>query len=210
MKLPNVLLHHHHHLLPRRVLAVPFSLSLSTRVKGQNLSPRLLQLRFSSSTGSDDVDFRKIVHRLIDAQKAVDYVQSKGDVTIRGVIQRAKTMAPEERRPLIHQYFDADHERFKTTIKMFMKEALRLDTSDSTQMQRLRGPDKNTKVAQLVLDRAAEPSHRITPNDLKLLEKALLHVASRGEKVFTRMKVVGFTLGAYLMYYVYTNMNRSP
>ena len=209
MKLPNVLLHHHH-VLPRRIPADPFPLSLSTPVKGQNLPPRLLQSRPSSSTGSDNVDFQKNIRRLIAVQKAFERAQSRGGFTIREVVQRARTVPAEERRVLMNQYFNANNERWIITSGMVLKEVARLDASDSTKMQRLKGRGKVTKVARLILDRAAEPRHGITPNDLKLLQKAVLHVASRGQRWYTRMNVVGFTLGACLIYYVYTTMNWSP
>lgn len=203
MKPPSILLHPHH-VLQRRIPAVPFPLSLPTPVKRQILSPRLLQFRPSSSSGSEDVDFQKNVHRLIAAQRSLDHTQRKGGVTIRAIIQRAKTETKEERRAVMNQYFDAERERWRIMSNMIQAEVIRIDPNDITKLRSLTGPKKPTKLAQLILERAAEPSHRLTPDDLKMFEKAVLHIASESEKKWTHMKVVGFTLGAGLLYYVYT------
>ena len=209
MKLPSTLLHHHH-ALPRRIPAVSFPLSLPTPVKRQSLSPRLLQFRSSSSSGSDDVDFRTNLHRLIAAQRSLDRAQSKGGFTIREVIQRARTEPTEERRAMMDQYFNAETERWTTMRYMIQEEITRVDLSDIDQMRRLMGRNKTTKIAQLILERAAEPRHSLTPDDLKMVEKAVLHIAKTSEKGTTHMKVVGLTLGASLLYYVYTIMDWSP
>ena len=215
MKIPSTLLHHHH-VLPRRIPAVSFPLSLPTPVKRQTLSPRLLQFRSSSSSGSNDVDFQKDIHRLIAAQRTVDREQSKGGFTSKGrpamsgIIQRARTLSPEEVRGMLDQYNVAERERWTILGEMLQKEVTRLDPSDTTKMQSLMGPKKTTKFARLILERAAEPSHRLTPNDLKTLENALLHLARRAENGLTSMKVIGFTLGAGLLYYVYSITNWSP
>ena len=211
MKLPSTLLQRHH-VLSRTIPAIPFQFSQTTSVQRQICSPPLLQFRPSSSSSSDDVHFQRNVRRLIDAQRAVDRVNSSGSVTIRDIIQRSTPMAPEERRATM-DYFDAEKQRWKTVRDMCKEEVDRLVTSDVPNLERLMAPERTkrmSKFARVILDRAAEPSHGLTPDDLKTVEKAVLHVMSQSEKGMKYMEAVGFGLGAGLLYYVYTIFNWSP
>ena len=129
---------------------------------------------------------------------------------MREVVQRSRTVTPEVRRAMMDQYFDAETERWTTVRDLLKEEATRVDPRDRAKMQRLMGKDKTTKVAQLILERAAEPSHELTPDDLSVLKKAVLHVASKAEKGMTYMRMGWFALGAGFLYYVYNITNWSP
>lgn len=64
------------------------------------------------------------------------------------------------------------------------------------------GPKKTTtKIAQLMLERDAEPSHRLTPDDLSMVVKGVLYVASTSQKAMTYTMMGMFALGAVLLYY---------
>ena len=206
MRLSSSLLYHHH-ILSRRAPAVPFPFSLPTSVQRQTLSPRLLQFRHSSSSGSDDVEFQKNVHRLIAAQRAVERAQTKAGFTTRELIERSRTLTVKEDWVNRKQCFDAERERLTIMLEMLKEEVDRIDPSDRPKAQRLAGPKKMMKFIQLILDRAAEPSHGLTPHDLKMVEKAVSQVASSSEKGATYVKVGGFALGAGFLYYVYPTLN---
>ena len=209
MRLSSSLLHHHH-IMSKRVPAVLFPFSLPTSVQRQTLSPRLLQFRPSSSSGSDDVEFQNKVHQLIAAQRAVDRAQSKGGFTMREIIERATTLTLEENSAIMKQFLDAERGRLRIILGMLNEEADRLDPSDPPKAQRLAGPKKMTKVVLLISDRAAEPSYGLTPHDLEMVKKAVSEVASNLEKGATHLKVSGFALGAGILYYVYTTLNWLP
>ena len=209
MRLPTTLLHHHQ-ILSRRVPAVPFPFPLPTSVQRQTLSARLLQFRPSSSSASNDVEFQKNVHRLIAAQRAFDRAQTKGVPSMREMVKRARTLTVEENRVMMDQYFDAETERWTIVSNLLKEEVTRVDPSDRLKVQMLVGSKKTTKFAQLILERAAEPSHGLTPDDLKMVKKAVSHVASTSEKGVTYMKVGGFALGAGILYYIYNVLNWSP
>ena len=129
---------------------------------------------------------------------------------MREMVKRARTLTVEENRVMMDQYFDAETERWRIVSDMLKGEVARVDPSDRLKVQRLVGPAKTTKFAQLILERAAEPSHGLTPDDLEMVKKAVLHVASTSEKGMTYMKVGGFALSAGIVYYIYNVLNWSP
>ena len=209
MRIPSTL-PHDHHVLSRKYPAVPFLLSRPTSVQRQTLSPRLLQFRPSSSSGSDDVVFQNRIHQLIAAQKAVDRAQTKGGVTMRDMIKRSRTMTSEEQRVMRDQYVDAETERSIIMRDMLNKEIARVDPSDRRKVRGLAGPDKMSKIAQLILERAAEPSHRLSPDDLKMVQKAVSAISSRSERDGKRLRLGGTALLAGILYYVYNIFDWSP
>ena len=129
---------------------------------------------------------------------------------MRDMIKRSRTLTLEENKVLRDQYFDAETERWTIVSDLIKEEVSRVDPSDHLKVQRLAGPKKTTELAQLILERAAEPSHGLTPDDLKMVKKAVFHVASTSEKGMSYMKVGGFALGAGVLYYVYNVLNWSP
>ena len=107
-------------------------------------------------------------------------------------------------------YFDAETERWTIVRDMLKEEVNRVDPSDLPEIRRLAGPKRTAKIAQLILERAAEPGYRLRPDDLKMVGKAVLHIASKSAKGMTYMKVGGFALSAGVLYYVYNIFNWSP
>ena len=129
---------------------------------------------------------------------------------MREVIQQSGTVTPEVRKAKMDQYIDAETERWTTVRELLKEEVTRVDPRDRAKLRRLMGPEKTMKLAQLILERAAEPSHGLTPDDLSMLKKAFLHVASKSEKGLTYMRMGGYAIGAGVLYYVYNIMNWSP
>ena len=129
---------------------------------------------------------------------------------MREMIERSWTSTLEEDRVIMNQYFDADIARWKIMRDMLRGEVAGIDPSDHLKLLRLAGPERMTQFAQLILDRAAEPSHGLTPDDLKMVEKAVFHVASISKKGMNYMKVGRFALSAGFLYYVYTTLNWLP
>ena len=128
---------------------------------------------------------------------------------MREIKERSRTLTWEEHKAILDQRYDVETERWQIMLEMLIGEAARFDSSDRLKAQRLAGPKTTTKSAQLILDRAAEPSHGLTPDDLKMVKKAVFQVASTMEKGKTCMKVGGFALSAGFLYYVYTTLNWS-
>ena len=140
---------------------------------------------------------------MITTQRTLDKLEAAHGslVPTRQTIQRSKQLTAEERKLHQERLLDLEKERLKVMSNLVEIERARRPADDL--INKLKGLGKMAEMIQLTQERAAEPRHRLSPQELQTVKTAFSFLVKAGRISGTVARTAGWALALGFAYWYF-------